>query len=309
MLPAIIENKPMSLSDTMQVGKIMAESGFFQDSKGMAQAVVKILAGQELGLPPFAAMTGIHLINGRPSIGANLMAATIKKSGRYDYKVAALTETNCEIVFFERGQEIGRSKFSLDDARKAGTKNLDKFPRNMLFARAISNGVKWFCPDIFGGAPVYTPEELGADVNEDGDIIQGRHTIPEPPSSGGNGNGKKPVTSGEEPGETSLENQVKKAKTLEDFCIAAYQVVKATFKDAPAVQAAYGHMFGEFVAANNTAALEGIKLYSQQVGDGIKKSEAVKAAVHLFKEMTAAEQGGLPIEETDTEHTTGYEEV
>ena len=28
----------------------------------------------------------------------------------------------------------------------------------MLFARAISNGVKWYCPDVFGG-PVYVPEE------------------------------------------------------------------------------------------------------------------------------------------------------
>jgi len=40
----------------------------------------------------------------------------------------------------------------------------------MLFARAISNGAKWFCPDIFGG-PVYTPDELGAEVDEEGDII------------------------------------------------------------------------------------------------------------------------------------------
>jgi capsule polysaccharide export protein KpsE/RkpR len=29
----------------------------------------------------------------------------------------------------------------------------------MLFARAISNGVKWFTPDIYD-APVYVPEEM-----------------------------------------------------------------------------------------------------------------------------------------------------
>ncbi len=28
----------------------------------------------------------------------------------------------------------------------------------MLFARAISNGCKWFTPDVFGG-PIYVPEE------------------------------------------------------------------------------------------------------------------------------------------------------
>ena len=40
----------------------------------------------------------------------------------------------------------------------------------MLFARCISNGIKWFCPDVFSGS-VYTPEELGATVNEEGDVI------------------------------------------------------------------------------------------------------------------------------------------
>jgi hypothetical protein len=49
---------------------------------------------------------------------------------------------------------------------------MGKFPRNMLFARCISNGVKWFCPDIFLGAPVYTPEELGATVDRDGTVIE-----------------------------------------------------------------------------------------------------------------------------------------
>ena len=58
-------------------------------------------------------------------------------------------------------------------AVKAGTKNMDKFPRNMLFARAMSNGQKWYCPDAFNGATVYTPEELGAETDENGDIIPG----------------------------------------------------------------------------------------------------------------------------------------
>jgi hypothetical protein len=53
----------------------------------------------------------------------------------------------------------------MEDAKKAGTKNLDKFPKNMLFARAISNGVKWYTPDVFSG-PVYVPEEMQT-VTED----------------------------------------------------------------------------------------------------------------------------------------------
>lgn len=156
------DNAPGSLADTMKIGDILSKSGFFADSRDAAQAVTKILAGQELGIGPIAAMTGINIIKGRVAISANLMAAQVKRGGRYNYRVLRLDDKACELVFFEGSQEIGRSVFTTEDAKRAGTQNMDRFPRNMLFARAMSNGVKWFTPDIFTG-PVYTPEELGGD--------------------------------------------------------------------------------------------------------------------------------------------------
>jgi hypothetical protein len=108
-------------------------------------------------------MTGIHIIQGRPAIGADLMAKAVKRSGRYNYRVTELTDEACSIEFFEKAAEawqpIGTSRFTKQDATKAKTKNLDAFPRNMLFARAMSNGVKWYCPDALG-LTTYTPEEL-----------------------------------------------------------------------------------------------------------------------------------------------------
>lgn len=161
-----------SIDELQKLGQILSQSGFFDDCKQAAQAVVKILAGAELGVPAFAAMCGVHIIKGKPAMGANLIAAAIKRSGRYDYRVVELSDKVCKIAFFEQGQQIGISEFSAADAAKAGTQNMGKFPRNMLFARCISNGVKWFCPDIFLGAPVYTPEELGATVDENGTVIE-----------------------------------------------------------------------------------------------------------------------------------------
>ena len=146
----------------MSIGKAFAESGMFQDTKSAAQAIVKIQAGQEIGIPPFAAMTGIHIIQGKPVIGAGLIASRVKGSGKYDYEIKEQSDTNCSIDFYQGKKLLGNSSFSLKDAQKAGTKNLDKFPKNMLFARAISNGVKWFCPDVFAG-PIYTPEEFEAE--------------------------------------------------------------------------------------------------------------------------------------------------
>lgn len=163
-------------NELSQVAKAMAASGFFQDTKLEAQAIVKVLAGREMGLGPFASMTGIHIIQGRPSLGANLIASLIKNDPRYNYRVVQLDDKACSIDFYENGEKCGNSTFTAEDARKAQTKNLDKFPKNMLFARAISNGAKWFTPGIFGGSPVYTPEELGADVDEEGNIIEGQFT-------------------------------------------------------------------------------------------------------------------------------------
>ena len=152
-------------ADIMNIGEAFAKSGMFADVKNAAQAIVKIHAGQELGLPPFASMSGIHIIQGKPTIGAGLIASCVKGSGKYDYRVMEQTEKICSIDFYQGKEKIGNSTFTIDDAKKAGTKNLDKFPKNMLFARAISNGVKWFTPDVFSG-PVYVPEEMLAVVED-----------------------------------------------------------------------------------------------------------------------------------------------
>jgi hypothetical protein len=177
-------------NDLENVAKAMVSSGYFTDSTKISQAIVKIMAGREIGVGPFGSMNGIHIIQGKPAFGAGIMASKVKASGRYNYRITEMSETNCSIEFMEhfdgRWTTIGTSSFSISDAKKAGTKNLDKFPRNMLFARAMSNGVRWYCPDVMNGSVVYTPEELGADVDQDGNVINvevvDQVRIPEPES-------------------------------------------------------------------------------------------------------------------------------
>lgn len=171
--------QPDELEVIQRAARMLAVSNYF-DGKGdnpqaIAMIATKILAGREMGFGPFASANGIHIIQGRPSVGANLMASAVKSSGRYDYRVREMTADKCVIEFFEREGDkrvsIGISEFTKEDAIKAGTQNRDKFPRNMFFARAMSNGVRWYCPDVFSGNAVYVPEELGADVDGDGNVI------------------------------------------------------------------------------------------------------------------------------------------
>lgn len=169
-----------TMDDAERAAKAMSASGFFADSKSAAQAVVKILAGSELGFGPFASMTGVHIIQNRPTLAANLIAAAVKRSGKYNYRVIQHTEKICSIDFYEGSDRVGNSTYTWEEAQAAQLTSKDnwkKFPRNMLFARAISNGQKWYAPDAFNGATVYTPDELGATEDAEGNIV-GMASIP-----------------------------------------------------------------------------------------------------------------------------------
>ena len=161
-----------SLADMQQIGKLFAASGMFLDVRSEAQAVVKIMAGAELGLSPFAAMAELHVIKSKVTLSAGLLAKKVKASGKYNYRVVEHSDKVCSIDFFEVGEKIGNETFTIEQARKAGVQNLDKFPKNMLFARAISNGVRFYCPDVTGEIGVYTPGEPDAPIDSDNGVIE-----------------------------------------------------------------------------------------------------------------------------------------
>jgi len=170
------------------------KSGYFADVKSEAQAMVKVMAGQELGLPAFASMTGIHIIQGKPALGSNVIATLVKNDPRYNYRIKICTDKECVLEWFENGEKQGESGFTMTEVIAGNiNKNWDKetstwkekptwkaYPSDMLFARAITRGARRFAPGIFGGSPIYTPEELGADVDEDGYIDTSHRIIDEP---------------------------------------------------------------------------------------------------------------------------------
>jgi hypothetical protein len=151
------------LDDAVRFGEVLAKSGYFKDAADAAQAAVKVLAGAELGIGPIAAMTGINIVEGKPTLSADLEAKAVKRSKRYNYRVVELTEQRCSIEFYEWGELVGTETFTTDDAKRAqllGKRNWQQYPKNMLFARALSNGVAFHCPDVTA-MRIYTPDELG----------------------------------------------------------------------------------------------------------------------------------------------------
>lgn len=169
---ANVQYKPTELSTT-QLGDVMVKSGFFQDTRDAAQAIVKMLAGAELGFGPIASMQGVYIVKGRVTLAANLVGAAIQRSNKYRYRVTRLDNEACALTFYSGGNEIGESTFTMDDAKAAGiaSDTYRKFPRNMLFSRALTNGARWYCPEVFNG-PVYTPDELGAPIDDEGRVVE-----------------------------------------------------------------------------------------------------------------------------------------
>lgn len=145
-----------------EVARYFQESGLFPDLRSEAQAFVKIVAGREMGLGPLAAVSGLNVIKGRVTFSANLLASMVKRHPVYDYRVEDHTEETCRIAFYQSGEEIGTSEFTIEDARRAGLagQNWQRYPKAMLFARALTQGVRWFCPDVTSGTPAYVSEEL-----------------------------------------------------------------------------------------------------------------------------------------------------
>lgn len=174
-----------SMDDMVRFCTAAASAGYFKDVRDAQQALMKIQYGAEVGLGPVASLTGIYIVEGRPALASATIASRIKEHPRYDYRIAEHSEKRCELVFFEfnrngQREEVGRASFSMADAQAAslnGKGVWKKYPRNMLFARALTNGARWYCPDVFSGG-VYTVEELEAGMGDIDTIVEVETSAP-----------------------------------------------------------------------------------------------------------------------------------
>lgn len=123
------------------------------------QAKAIIWSGQELGLQPFQALRSMAFIKGRLTMTVQLQLALAKRAGVVIDKIVD-GDGFCEVTL-RRGEETITTKFSLEDARRAGLirpdSNWEKYPREMLRWRAIGSALRLLAPDIVMG--LLSPEE------------------------------------------------------------------------------------------------------------------------------------------------------
>ena len=151
---------PQTLQEYINIAKVMAASGFYPDAKSAHQAVTLMILGRHFGLSCVQSLTAIHIVKGKPMLHYSAILAKVRQHPDYDYQILEHIESKAVIRFFRHGEPVGDSTFTIEDARRQGTQNLDKHAKTMMLARAASNGVKWYCPDVLNGMPVYVQGEM-----------------------------------------------------------------------------------------------------------------------------------------------------
>lgn len=166
-----IPNSAWTLEGLQRMAKMYAKSRLF-NTEEIAEICTVILYGEELGLNAIQALEGISLIarGGAKKLALSSQAiGTIIKNKGYGYKALELSNERCVLSFFqkhERNGEIeplGEFSFTLDDAKNAGIYRdgpWRKHPKNMLFARALSNGARLLCAGALSGVPGYSEDEV-----------------------------------------------------------------------------------------------------------------------------------------------------
>lgn len=157
------------LASATAIAQHFQKSGYWTDARDISKAVTKIMIGRSLGLDPFSSMSNIIIVQGKLTMSAHLMGRLIKASGKYRWILKESSADECSIVLYEKvdtgpgtWEWCEHAPFTRKrDEYKHLFKNptWQQYPRNMLFARTMTDMAKFLCPEVLGGS-VYLPDEL-----------------------------------------------------------------------------------------------------------------------------------------------------
>lgn len=148
------------VSDVERMAVAIAKSGLF-GMKSPDQAMALMLVAQAEGMHPAIAARDFHVIQGRPALKADAMLARFQAAGGKVRWTAYTNERVAGVFSHAAGGEV-EVEWTIAQAKAANLTGKDvwrQYPRAMLRARVISEGIRTVFPGVAVG--VYTPEEIG----------------------------------------------------------------------------------------------------------------------------------------------------
>jgi hypothetical protein len=165
--------------ELLEMATVLVQSGFLPKAiNSPAKAVAVIMKGRELRIAPMHALTHIHIIDGKPTMSAELVLALIIERSGTPLEFLQNDGFGCKILVADRvGVKGSVVEFMLKDAVDAqlmGKDNWKKYTRAMLRSRCIMEMARKHFPDIISGVS-YAPEELAGDrvvMNAEGAVVE-----------------------------------------------------------------------------------------------------------------------------------------
>ncbi len=199
-LPAIRNSNDQSLAlpdltNLLQQAAILIKSGLLPVSiKTPEQAVVIMLKGRELGLPPMVALEHVYTVKQKSGLDGQVIQALLRRDG-HRYIIDEENMEHCVMRFWRRG-EVGEGytvEVTWSEATAAGWnlepetgedgKRTGKMKEKhtwrtmrptMLMWRCLAKGARRYCSDSLCGTA--TASELSIDPDDelvDGEIVSG----------------------------------------------------------------------------------------------------------------------------------------
>lgn len=172
LLPSALMSKPTMDPNTRQMIPARVQPG---------KVLLLAETGAMLGIHPMAALQGIFIIEGKPSLSANLLGALVRRAGHklrvtttgtwadgsFIARAVLIRSDDPDFEFVVEWNRMRAKQAGLD-----GKGNWSKYPEAMAKARAITEVIREGAPDVTLVA-AYTPEELGAKVEgAEGDVVE-----------------------------------------------------------------------------------------------------------------------------------------
>jgi hypothetical protein len=156
--------QPTGLEQAIRLADTLAKSNLLPGPlRGKpADVLVTLITGHELGLSPMQAVRGLHVIDGKAVMSADLTVALVLK--RRDvcefFRLAESTDKRAAYTTKRVGSEPVTLAWTIEQAQAAGLAGRDNWKKHtaaMLRARAASALARAVYPDLVLG--VYDPDE------------------------------------------------------------------------------------------------------------------------------------------------------
>lgn len=159
------------LTDKMEYAKALAHSNLLPEQYrgNPANLLYALEYADALGVAPINAITSIHVIKGKPTASADLIAGLVRKAGHKLRISGDDTFALAQIIRHDDPDFTYEARWDIPKARAAGLASATwkAYPAAMLRARAITEVARMGASDALFGC-IYTPEEVGAQVDGDG---------------------------------------------------------------------------------------------------------------------------------------------